>query len=171
MKNKKYALFIAVIAAVTAMGYIYLNLLEDPDDTALFGWINSVQDYSFYKNNDAIIPASEETERAHDDFVRIKLNSKAVSVLDQNGKLPEGIVFPDSSIIVKEIYSDKNNAAPDILAVMIKLTGDKNSGKDWLWAEYTPSGETEYSVTKKGKVCIKCHTPGSDYVRILDILK
>jgi hypothetical protein len=171
MKNKKWALIIIAAIAGTATGYIYLNLLEDPDDKALFQWVTTGQEYTYYKNSEAILPTSEETERAHDNFMRVRFNKIASSVLDTGGKLPEGTTFPDSSIIVKEIYSDKNNTAPDILAIMAKLKGDKNAGKDWLWAEYTPSGETEYSVIKKGKICIKCHTPGDDFVRIFDIVK
>jgi hypothetical protein len=171
MKNRKTAFFVIAAITLTATGYIYFNLTDEPEDKNLFAWITSQQDYTYYKNNDAVIPTSEETERAHDNFMRTKLNAKALSVLDADGKLPENSVFPDSSIIIKEIYPDKNSPAPDILAVMVKLKGDKNSGKDWLWAEYSPTGETEYSVTKKGKVCIKCHTPGRDYVRILDIIK
>jgi len=169
-KSVKIVLFSAILA-LTVMGYVFLINSDEPEDKMLFNWINSETGYKYYKNDSAIIPTSEETERAHDNFMRTRLNKKALSVLDSGGKLPDGKSFPDSSIIVKEIYSDKNNLSPDILAVMVKLRGDKNSGKDWLWAEYSPSGETEYSVTKKGKVCIKCHQRGDDYVRILDIIK
>ncbi len=169
-KNIKILVFAAFLA-LTAAGYIFLVNSDEPEDKALYQWITSETDYTYYKNDSAIIPTSEETERAHDNFMRVRLNKKVLSVLDSNGKLPEGKSFPDSSILIKEIYSDKNNSTPDILAVMVKLKDDKYSGKDWLWAEYTPKGETEYSVTSKGKVCIKCHQPGDDYVRILDIIK
>lgn len=170
--NKKILLILfCVIAVVSVTGYIYLNSTgKTIQDDALYKWISSEKDYTFYKNNDAILPTSEETDRAHDNFMRVKLNKIAASVLNSEGKLPKGSVFPDSSIIVKEIYSEKNSK-PEILAVMVKLKGAENSAKDWLWAEYSPSGEVEYSVMKNGKVCTGCHKPGDDYVRILDILK
>jgi hypothetical protein len=169
MKNKKVVFILIATIAITATGYIYFRLLEDPEDTALFNWISSETGFTYYKNDSTILPASEETERAHDDFMRVRLNRKAISVLDFNNKLPAGVKFPDSSIIVKEIYSNKNNTSPDLLALMVKLKGADNSGKDWLWAEYRPGGEVEYSVTKKGKVCVKCHATGDDYVRIFVI--
>lgn len=169
-KYAKILVFTAFLA-LTAMGYIFLVNSDEPEDKALYQWITSETGYTYYKNDSAIIPTSEETERAHDNFMRIRLNKKVLSVLDSNGRLSDGKSFPDSSILIKEIYSDKNNFSPDILAVMVKLKGDKYSGKDWLWAEYTPKGETEYSVTNKGKVCIKCHQSGDDYARIFDILK
>jgi hypothetical protein len=172
MKNKKLFLlisFFVIILCVT--GYIYLNSPgKTIQDDALFKWVNSEKDYTYYKNNDAVLPTSEETDRAHDNFMRTRLNKIASSVLNDEGKLPKGAVFPDSSIIVKEIYSDKNSP-PEIIAVMVKLKGAENSNKDWLWAEYSPSGDVEYSVSKNGKVCVSCHKPGDDYVRILDIVK
>jgi hypothetical protein len=102
--------------------------------------------------------------------MRTKFNKVAAGVLDAEGKLPKGKEFPDSSIIIKEIYSDKTKPY-ELLAVMVKLKGAENSSEGWLWAEYSPAGETEYSVTKNGKVCVKCHKPGDDYVRILKILQ
>lgn len=139
-------------------------------DEALYKWVSGETDFVYYKNNNAILPTTEDTERAHDNFQRTKFNKIAASVLNSEGKLPKGGVFPDSSIIIKEIYSDKNSQ-PEILAVMVKLKGAENSNKDWLWAEYSPAGEVEYSVNKNGKVCVKCHNTGNDYVRIFDLIK
>lgn len=166
--SKKIIITIIGVIAISAAGWIFLNFDESPEDRVLFSMISGETVYMWYKNDSAIVPTSEETERAHDNFMRIRFNQKASSVLDASGKLPEGKTFPDSSIIVKEIFSDKSKPA-ELLAVMVKMKDDNNAGKDWLWAEYTPAGETEYSVNKKGGVCIKCHTPGDDYVRIFDI--
>jgi hypothetical protein len=185
MGNKKtYFITACLVILLCITGYIYINSANQPaeqnsgqtttgppiEDDALFKWISSGKEYTYYKKSDAILPASEETERAHDNFMRVRFNKIASSVLNEEGKLPGGIAFPDSSIIVKEIYSDKN-APAEILAVMVKLKGAGNSAKDWLWAEYSPAGDVEYAVTKKGKVCVKCHEPGDDYVRIFDIHK
>ena len=184
MKRKKTILIITgfiIILCIT--GYIYLNsskqsseesieqttgpLIEDDD---LYKWVTSERDYTYYKNDTTIQATSEETERAHDNLMRVRFNKIAASALNGEGKLPEGSSFPDSSIIVKEIYSDKNSPT-EILAVMVKLKNAGNSAKDWLWGEYSPSGNVEYSVSKKGKVCVSCHKPGDDYVRLFDIIK
>lgn len=183
MNNKKiYLIVICTLIIICIPGYIYLskkNTVSNEqgtngsitiDDIALYKWVNGEKDFVYYKNNNSVIPTSEETDRAHDNFMRTRLNKIAASVLSSDGKLPEGVVFPDSSIIVKEIYSDKNSA-PEIFAVMVKLKGAENSNKGWLWAEYSPSGDVEYSVSRNGKVCVSCHKPGDDYVRILDIVK
>jgi hypothetical protein len=172
MKNKKTIILIFFVIITFALtGYVYLNYPKHTsEDDALFKWVTSETGYLYYRNDPSILPTSEETERAHDNFMRVRFNKTAASVLDSAGRLPKGAAFPDSSIIVKEIYSDKNKEA-EILAVMVKLKDAQNSAVGWLWAEYSPAGEVEYSVTKKGKVCVSCHKSGDDYVRIFDIVK
>lgn len=172
MKNRKTIILVCfVILAFALTGYVYLNYPKHTlEDDEIFKWVSSETVYYYYRNDPSILPTSEETERAHDNFMRVRFNKTAASVLDSAGRLPKGAVFPDSSIIVKEIYSDKNKEA-EILAVMVKLKGAQNSAAGWLWAEYSPAGKIEYSVTKKGKVCVSCHKPGDDYVRIFEIVK
>ena len=180
-KGKIIIISLLLLFILVVTGYIYINSTEPQNekrsfrknhytDETLYKWVNSEKDFVYYKNSDAILPTTEDTERAHDNFQRTRFNKIAASVLNSEGKLPKGGVFPDSSVIVKEIYSDKNSQ-PEILAVMVKLKGAENSNKDWLWAEYSPKGEVEYSVNKNGKVCVKCHNTGDDYVRIFDLIK
>ncbi len=124
MKNRKLIQNIAfIIVAFFITGYIFLfSAKKTADDENLFKWITSEKEYYYYKHSPDILPTSEETERAHDNFMRVKFNHKAASVLNSDGHLPKGIMFPDSSIIVKEIYSEKNGPV-ELLAVMVKLKG------------------------------------------------
>lgn len=172
MKKKKTVfIFIFAFIAIVVTGYIFLFPPgKTAEDEKLFKWITSDTGYYYYQNNPEILPTSEETERAHDNFMRIRFNKKAADVLNQDGHLPKGVMFPDSSIIVKEIYSEKTGAV-EVLAVMVKLKGAPNSNKDWLWAEYSPAGDVEYSVSKNGKACISCHKSTYDNVRIFELRK
>lgn len=172
MKNRKLIqniVFVFIAFAIT--GYIFLlSPKKTAEDENLYKWISSEKDYVYYQNSPEILPTTEETERAHDNFMRVRFNYKAASVLNSDGHLPKGVSFPDSSVIVKEIYSEKTGAA-EILAVMVKLKGAPNSNKDWLWAEYSPTGEVEYSVSKNGKACVSCHKSTYDNVRIFELRK
>jgi len=172
MKKKKTVfIFIFAFIAVVVTGYIFLYPPgKTAEDEKLYKWITSDTGYYYYQNNPEILPTSVETERAHDNFMRIRFNKKAANVLNQDGHLPKGVMFPDSSIIIKEIYSEKTGAV-EVLAVMVKLKGAPNSNKDWLWAEYSPSGDVEYSVSKNGKACVSCHKSTYDNVRIFEIRK
>lgn len=172
MKKKKTVfIFVFAFIAIVVTGYIFLFPPgKTADDEKLYKWITSETVYYYYQNNPEILPTSEETERAHDNFMRIRFNKKAADVLNQDGHLPKGVSFPDSSIIIKEIYSEKTGAV-EILAAMVKLKGAPNSNKDWLWAEYSPTGDVEYSVSKNGKACVSCHKSTYDNVRIFEIRK
>ncbi len=172
MKKKKTVfIFIFAFIAVVVTGYIFLYPPgKTAEDEKLYKWITSDTGYYYYQNNPEILPTSLETERAHDNFMRIRFNKKAANVLNQDGHLPKGVMFPDSSIIIKEIYSEKTGAV-EVLAVMVKLKGAPNSNKDWLWAEYSPSGDVEYSVSKNGKACVSCHKSTYDNVRIFELRK
>lgn len=91
MKNRKLIFTALTLIAITATGYIYFTSGEDPEDKALFEWISSQTDYSYYKNSPEIRRTSKETELAHDNYMRTKFNRKALSVLDSAGKLPKGV--------------------------------------------------------------------------------
>lgn len=172
MKKKKTVfIFIFAFIAVVVTGYIFLYPPgKTAEDEKLYKWITSDTGYYYYQNNPEILPTSVETERAHDNFMRIRFNKKAANVLNQDGHLPKGVMFPDSSIIIKEIYSEKTGAV-EVLAVMVKLKGAPNSNKDWLWAEYSLTGDVEYGVSKNGKACISCHKSTYDNVRIFELRK
>ena len=170
-KNKTVFIIIFAFIAIVVTGYIFLfPSHKSGDDEKLYKWITFDTVYYYYQHSPEILPTSEETERAHNNFMRIRFNKKAADVLNQDGHLPKGIMFPDSSIIIKEIYSEKTGAV-EILAVMVKLKGAPNSNKDWLWAEYSPAGDVEYSVSKNGKACVSCHKSTYDNVRIFELRK
>ncbi|HRJ85101.1 MAG TPA: cytochrome P460 family protein [Ignavibacteria bacterium] len=161
--------FVVIVFAIT--GYIFIFApKQTADDESLYKWITSEKEYYYYKHSPEILPSSKETEGAHDNFMRVRFNYKAAAVLNSDGHLPKGIMFPDSSIIVKEIYSEKTGQV-ELLAAMVKLKGAPNSNKDWLWAEYSPTGDVEYSVSKNGKACVSCHKSTYDNVRIFEIYK
>lgn len=170
-KNKMIFILAFTLFAAAVTGYIFiLSPPKNTGDEELFKWITSETEFYYYRHSPEILPTSEETERAHDNFMRIRFNRKAADVLNGDGHLPKGVSFPDSSIIVKEIYSEKNGPV-NLLAVMVKLKGAPNSAKDWLWAEFTPAGEVEYSLSKNGKVCVSCHKSNYDNVRVFEIYK
>jgi hypothetical protein len=92
---------------------------------------------------------------------KLRMNNIAQTVLNSSGELPVAGIFPDSSLIVKELQLSGTTQ----YAVMYK------SGKSWAWAEFSASGNPVYSVTSNGAACISCHsgTPNRDLVRTFDL--
>lgn len=75
-------------------------------------------------------------------------------------------IFPDESMIVKEIYNIKGGPLQS-LAIMYKLRNASNNGSGWIWTEFNADGSVNYSSSEKGVQCIGCHSTevNSDLVK------
>lgn len=131
-------------------------------DAALFGLIPSGPSWSFYKRSSTPITRSSRPHPESNALVRY--NARAATQLDAEGKVRRDAVFPDSSIIVKEL---SNGSSLGPYAVMMRLRGSSSAGVDgWVWAEFSPSGAVQYSTRQRGGACSSCHSAGIDYTRM-----
>lgn len=97
--------------------------------------------------------------------LRTRFSARAATMLDANGRVRAGAVFPDSSLIVKELIVGN---VLNRYAVMYKLQNSANAGGGWLWAYYAPDGTTQISVNGRGGACVGCHSTGVDRTRMND---
>ena len=98
--------------------------------------------------------------------LRTRFNVAAATQLDANGKVRVGAVFPESSLVVKELYSGSTLSR---FAVMMKVSGSPNASTGgWLWAYYGTDGATQISISAKGGGCAGCHASGLDFTRMND---
>lgn len=99
---------------------------------------------------------------------RLKFNEVAASVLSSDGTFPEGAVFPENSLIVKEILSGSDIS---LYAIMQKQPGDANAASGWVWGEYEPDGKVLFGVDTKGSSCVGCHSenPNRDLTRTFNL--
>ena len=119
----------------------------------------------YFKNSPALI-ARASTSPHPETTIRVRYNPFAATQLDATGKVKAGAVFPDSSIIVKELY---NGTTLSTIAVMMKLTGSQSAGfGGWIWAVYGADGSVQYSTAGRGGACSSCHSSGIDYTRMND---
>jgi hypothetical protein len=119
------------------------------------GWV-------YYRNSaDTLVKASNS---AHDEpRLRTRYNEKAATQLDLNGKVRLDSNFPDSSLIVKELFTGPTITT---LAIMLKLRSAPNAGNDWIWSELDVNGNVKISAASKGAGCVSCHSAGLDYTRM-----
>ncbi len=133
-------------------------------DAELFELIESNNGYTYFEEGNTIkgVPPSP-----HGDF-KLRFNSEAASVLNAEGIAPAGTVFPENSIIVKEILSGGSIA---LYAVMQKQPADVNTASGWIWGEYEADGKVLYGVDTKGSSCTGCHSenPNRDLTRVFDL--
>jgi hypothetical protein len=121
------------------------------------GWV-------YYRNStDTIVKASNS---AHDEpRLRTRYNAKAATQLDVNGKVRLDPNFPDSSLIVKELFTGPTITT---LAIMFKLRSAPNAGNGWIWSELDANGNVKISAASRGAGCVSCHSAGLDYTRMND---
>ncbi len=121
--------------------------------------------FTFYKNSTDTLTKGGNS--AHPDpKLRTRYNSIAAKFLDANGKVKAGTVFPDSSLIVKELFTGTTLTT---YVFLFKKKGDTSADANgWVWAETNQSGSTVYPIGNKGAGCIGCHSTGIDYTRMND---
>ena len=143
------------------------------DDASLYRLVTQTEPFSQY----SVFPLADEFttgrlngSEAHTPVVRVLLNATAGGAL-QAGRLPLGGSFPDGSVVFKEVRPSAG-AAPTLYVVMVKDRDNGLSDRGWLWAEYTPTGATAFSVSRRGNGCVSCHQreagPQRDLVRTFE---
>jgi hypothetical protein len=159
-------LILTILTFLPLISCVY-HQLEAPSsspitDTSLFEEINEAG-FEYYQGGATLLPASASP---HGNF-KLRFNEEALASLDATGELPDGGVFMNGSVIVKEVYL---NNVLTIYAVMKKAPSDVNAANGWLWSEYLPDGGVPYGIAQRGNSCTSCHDdlPNRDFVRTFD---
>jgi hypothetical protein len=116
--------------------------------------------WTYFNNSPALIARASSSPHP-ETVIRVRYNPFAAGQLDAAGRVKAGAVFPDSSVIVKELY---NGTTLSTTAVMMKLNGSRS----WIWAVYGADGSVQYSTAGRGGACSSCHSSGIDYTRMND---
>jgi hypothetical protein len=133
-------------------------------DTDLYAFTQTSIGWTYYKNSRT--PIVRESAPHPGTSALVRYNPKAATQLDAAGKVRAGASFPDSSVIVKELF---NGTATRSYTVMLKRRGSASAGFDgWVWGEYLPGGGVQYSTAGRGAACSACHSVGIDYTRMND---
>jgi Cytochrome P460 len=121
--------------------------------------ISDAEFYTEFKDTSVYFPYKNGTilnakgTSPHGTF-KLRVNAIANAALDSSGKFT-GSVFPEGSVIVKEVYNGNSLYA---YAVMKKEPSNAAAGNGWIWAEYGADGKVLFGVDKKGNGCIACHS-------------
>lgn len=137
-------------------------------DATLYSLSQNISSFTYFKNSHDTLTTAPESE--HFNFVRVRFNPKATAALNSNASGLAQAVFPDESMIVKEVYGGKGGPLESIV-IMYKLHNATNSGAGWVWCELSNDGSTRISSTLKGVSCIGCHSSGTnaDLVRTFSL--
>jgi hypothetical protein len=137
-------------------------------DATLFNLLQNTSSFTYFRNNSDTLATDPSSE--HGTFMRVRFNPKAISAMDDSVKSLNEAIFPDESMIVKEVYYQRGGPLIEYV-VMYKLRNAANSSYSWVWSEMNPSGEVIYSSARKGDRCLSCHltSSNSDLVRTFSL--
>lgn len=112
--------------------------------------------FTWYKNSGSLLNKSSGSGHSQP-FLRTGYNTIAASKLDSNTKVMAGAIFPEGSLIVKELYS--SSSALERYAILYKNSGSNDAdSKGWVWGYIDSGGNVAEPASKKGSACIGCHS-------------
>lgn len=133
-------------------------------DLELFKMAKETSGFTWYKNSDQALPKSSGSGHNFPSL-RTRFNSIAATQLDASGKIEGNAVFPEGSLIVKELLDD--NGSLERYAILFKAANDENADANgWVWGYINEDQTIATSAKEQGASCISCHQqPGNiDYM-------
>ena len=119
----------------------------------------------WYKFNDTLLPRSSGSGHSQA-LLRTRFNAKAATVLDSLGKVLPDTLFPEGSLIVKELWDDANSL--NRYAMLLKRSSDPAADPDgWVWGYILSNGTVATSAADQGVACRTCHGQSGQIDRTL----
>jgi len=130
--------------------------LAEGTDKELYDLAKTTSGFVWYKNSSSLLDKSAGSGHPQP-FLRTRYNSIAAGKLDSNGKIMTGAIFPEGSLIVKELFD--NSTTLGRYAILYKKTESADADANgWVWGYINSDGTVAESASKKGKSCISCHS-------------
>lgn len=112
--------------------------------------------FTWYKNSASLLNKSSGSGHNYP-FLRTRYNSIAATVLDSTGKIISGSVFPDGSLVVKELFNNSTDIGR--YAILYKKASDANADANgWVWGYINANGTVAEPASNKGSGCRSCHS-------------
>lgn len=133
-------------------------------DKELYDMAKTTSSFIWYKNSDELLNKSSGSAHPYP-FLRTRYNAVAATKLDANGKIFIGELFPEGSLIVKELY--ENATTLGRYAILYKKSASADAdAKGWVWGYINADGTVAEAASRRGSSCISCHsqTDNIDYM-------
>ena len=125
-------------------------------DKELYDMAVSEAGFTWYKNSNSLLNKSSGSGHSQP-FLRTRYNSVSAARLDQAGKVISGTIFPEGSLIVKELWD--NSESLGRYAILYKQTSHPDSDdKGWVWGYINSDGTVAEPAARKGSSCNSCHS-------------
>jgi hypothetical protein len=129
-------------------------------DEELYEMSKTTSGFVWFKNSSDFLDKSSGSGHSQP-FLRTRFNSIAASKLDSDGKIQSSAIFPEGSLIVKELHSSSTTL--ERYAILYKKSGSEDAdAKGWVWGYINGDGTVAVSASTKGSSCISCHSQANN---------
>ncbi|MEY4595043.1 MAG: hypothetical protein RIQ47_1453 [Bacteroidota bacterium] len=123
------------------------ELYDEAKASTIFFW---------YKFNSSLLPKSAGSGHNFS-YLRTRYNVTAASQLDTLGKIKPGAVFPEGSLIVKELY--RSSTSLSRYAILKKNSSSSDADANgWVWGYIDADENVAEPAKNKGSACTGCHS-------------
>lgn len=155
--NTKCSFLIVFLHIFLFIGFISCNKekTNTPFDPELFEMATETEGFTWFMNSGDLLNRSSGSGHS-EPYLRTRYNSIASTQLDLDGKIQPGAVFPEGSLVVKELFSTSTTLGG--YAILFKDSDNENAdSRGWVWGYTDASGVVREPASEKGKSCISCH--------------
>jgi hypothetical protein len=125
-------------------------------DKELYELAIETNGYTWFQNSSVLLDKSAGSGHPQP-FLRTRYNAIAATQLDSTGRIMVGSIFPEGSVVVKELRM--NTSTIGQYAVLYKDAGHVDAdARGWVWGYINADGTVAESASKKGSSCSGCHS-------------
>lgn len=158
--SKKSLVILGIISIVFILQACKKDEKVDSEDTFLYEMARSADGFKWFKNSAAFLAKSAGSGHTQA-LLRVRYNATAATQLDSNGRIIAGSIFPEGSLIVKELIEQ-----PGVLARYAILYKQKDhryaDAKGWVWGYINVDGTVAETAANKGEACSSCHSQSAN---------
>lgn len=153
---KFFAVGLATLIVISAFTSCSKKDNEKTIDEELFEMALKTEGFVWHQLSDELLDKSPGSGHTTP-FLRTRYNNIASNYLDSEGKVIDGTIFPEGSLIVKELYDADETFVS--YSILYKNAINENSDSEgWVWAIINADKSAEVSAETKGTGCIQCHS-------------
>lgn len=153
------------VFVLTSLGLLFLSFgflssckkdkTEDADKE-LYEMSKTTTGFTWYKNSDILLDKSPGSGHPQP-YLRTRYNQIAATKLSTAGTVMPDALFPDGSLIVKELF--ENSTTLSRYAILYKKSDHEFAdAKGWVWGYVNSDGSVAEPASRKGSSCISCHS-------------
>jgi len=151
--------FTSILLTVCLFALLYScksDQVPNATDATLLKLAKNTSGFVWYNLTDTLLPHSSGSGHGQP-FLRTRYNAIAATQLDVNGRVIPGSLFPEGSLIVKELYLANN--VFDRYAILYKDSDSESAdAQGWVWGYINADETVAVAASLKGSSCIACHS-------------